>query len=124
MKWSNSKILICILADFFPSFNAIHLRVMSMIIYVTLRLANISYESVGEIFKELNLNGVSNWVVLKYITKARVISKFCILCLVQGFLPLQYLIKKTKILIIPYINLNKLLLNIIYGSLFYLKQKD
>ena len=61
MKWSNSKILICILADFFPSFNAIHLRVLSMIVYVTLRLANISYERVGEILKELNLNGVSNF---------------------------------------------------------------
>ena len=52
--------LICILADFFPSFNVIHLRVLSMIVYVTLRLANISYERVGEILKELNLNGVSN----------------------------------------------------------------
>ena len=63
MKWSHSKILICILADFFPSFNAIRLRVLSMIVYVTLRLENISYERVGEIFKELNLNGVSNCVV-------------------------------------------------------------
>ena len=55
MKWSHSKILICILTDIFPSFYAIRLRVLSMIVYATLRLENISYE--------LNLNGVSNCIV-------------------------------------------------------------
>ena len=58
MNWSHANILICILADFFPSFNAIHPRVLSMIVYLTLRLENISYKRFGEILKELNLNGV------------------------------------------------------------------
>ena len=59
INWRHAKILISIL-PFFSSFNAIHLRVLSMIVYVALRLANISYERVGEILKGLNLNGVSN----------------------------------------------------------------
>ena len=63
MNWSHSKILICILTDFFPSFYAIRQRVLSMTVYVTLRLENISYKHIGEIFKELNLNSVSNCVV-------------------------------------------------------------
>ena len=59
------RLIICMLIDFIPNFNAIHRRVLSLAIYVLLRLVNVSYSSCTAILDKLDLLHVSNcnlWV--------------------------------------------------------------
>lgn len=64
-KWANVSDLLCVLVDKIPNWSSIHFRIVSVIVYLIIRLLGMSFESTRLILKILNLLNIQNcheWV--------------------------------------------------------------